>query len=70
MAEVNKDVSRRDWIMLGAVLGIGVVSMPTSLSNDVVLGIISGVCFGLGTAMAAFRFGTKKPDEVMNGKNS
>lgn len=67
MAQMNKNISRRDWIMLGTVLGIGVIAMPPNLTNDVVLGIISGVCFGLGTALAAFRFSTKTPEEVVNG---
>ncbi len=56
--------TRRDWIILGVLLGVGILTMPSGGDANTVSAGIAGVCFGLAGMLMIFRFGKKPPEDV------
>ena len=60
----NARNTQRDWIILGVLLLVGILTMPPGGDSNAVSAGIAGVCFGAAAMLMVFRFGKKLPENV------
>ena len=60
----NTRNTQRDWIILGVLLLVGILTMPPGGDSNTVSAWIAGVCFGAAEMLMVFRFGKKPPEDV------
>ncbi len=60
----NTRNTQRDWIILGVLLLVGILTMPPGGDSNAVSAGIAGVCFGAAAMLMVFRFGKKPPEKV------